>query len=370
MPDGGRTGTPNPSSGTKLQFGAHLPGRVFLIFSEQQAQTVLSAKTSFHNNPAFLERNPRIFQRHPLIFSNPSLPSSLVRYHIIHRTTYTYESPVTVGHYTARLEPRALPFQECPWHEITIRPIPMQRAERADSFGNTCVYFEIEGSHQKLEVIARSLVEVARGESISPSSTPAWETVRDACRADRATASSLAGELAFASQLIPIGSVFADYARPSFPAHRPILEAVCDLNRRIHEDFIFDPAATDFATPVEQVLKKRRGVCQDFAQVMIACLRSLGLPTRYVSGYLETLPPPGQVKLVGADASHAWVSVYCGETAGWMDADPTNNILPSDRHITVAWGRDFGDVSPLRGVTIGAGEQRLQVAVDVLPEAD
>lgn len=293
-----------------------------------------------------------------------------VRYRIIHRTTYTYESPVTVGHYIARLEPRSLPFQECPWHEISIRPVPMQRAEREDSFGNTCVYFEIEGSHQKLEVIARSLVEVLPGDPVDPSETPAWEVVRDACRSDHASPASLAGELAFSSQLIPTGAVFADYARSSFPARRPVLEAVCDLNRRIFEDFIFDPAATDFATPVELVLKKRRGVCQDFAQVMIACLRSLGLPARYVSGYLETLPPAGQVKLVGADASHAWVSVYCGDVVGWVDADPTNNLLPSDRHVTVAWGRDFGDVSPLRGVTIGAGEQRLQVAVDVLPEGE
>lgn len=293
-----------------------------------------------------------------------------MRYNIIHRTTYNYESPVTVGHYTARLEPRALPFQECPWHELTIRPEPVQRSERSDYFGNASVYFEIEGSHQKLEVIARSLVEVERAKIFDPSRTPAWESIRDACRSDVFNATTAAGELTFASTLIPVGPLFADYARPSFPPRRPILEGVCDLNRRINEDFIFDPAATDYATPVEKALKQRRGVCQDFAQVMIACLRSLGLPARYVSGYLETLPPPGQVKLVGADASHAWVSVYCGEVCGWMDADPTNNVLPSERHITVAWGRDFADVSPLRGVTIGAGEQRLLVAVDVLPEPD
>jgi transglutaminase-like putative cysteine protease len=293
-----------------------------------------------------------------------------VRYQITHRTTYTYESPVTVGHYIARLEPRALPFQECPWHSITIRPTPMQQSERADSFGNACVYFEIEGAHQKLEVIARSLVEVTQAPALDPAATPAWETIRDACRTDLATPASMAGELVFASPIIPVGTAFADYARPSFPARRPVLDAVCDLNRRIHDDFIFDPTATDFATPVDQVLHKRRGVCQDFAQVMIACLRSLGLPARYVSGYLETLPPPGQPRLIGADASHAWVSVYCGEEIGWMDADPTNNLLPSDRHVTVAWGRDFSDVSPLRGVTIGAGEQWLQVAVDVLPEGD
>lgn len=293
-----------------------------------------------------------------------------MRYNIIHRTTYSYESPVTVGHYIARLEPRSLPFQECPWHELTIRPSPVQRSERADSFGNTNVYFEIEGSHQKLEVIARSLVEVENAKTFEPAETPAWESIRDACRSDVYNPATPAGELTFASTLIPVGEMYADYARPSFPTKRPILEGVCDLNRRIFTDFIFDPKATDAATPVEKALKQRRGVCQDFAQVMIACLRSIGLPARYVSGYLETLPPPGQVKLVGADASHAWISVYCGEVCGWMDADPTNNVLPSERHITVAWGRDFSDVSPLRGVTTGAGEQRLQVAVDVLPEVD
>ncbi|TDU72897.1 transglutaminase-like putative cysteine protease [Prosthecobacter fusiformis] len=293
-----------------------------------------------------------------------------MRYNIIHRTTYTYESAVTVGHYMARLEPRALPFQECPWHELTIRPTPMQRSERSDYYGNTNVYFEIEGSHQKLEVIARSLVEVERAEPFDPAKTPAWESIRDACRSDVFNPATAAGELTFASTLIPIGPLFAEYARPSFPPKRPILEAVSDLNRRINTDFIFDPKATDVATPVEKVLKQRRGVCQDFAQVMIACIRSLGLPARYVSGYLETMPPPGVVKLVGADASHAWVSVYCGETCGWMDADPTNNVLPSERHITVAWGRDFSDVSPLRGVTIGAGKQHLAVAVDVLPDLE
>ena len=294
----------------------------------------------------------------------------IVRYRIIHRTTYTYESPVTVCHYTARLEPRTLSFQECPWHEMTIKPEPVRRSERVDYFGNLCVYFEIEGSHQKLEVIARSLIEVKPSSAINFVATPTWESVRDSCRADVFSSATMAGELTFASPLIPVGAAFADYARASFPANRPILEAVCDLNRRINKDFLFDPSATDSATLVEVVLEKKRGVCQDFAQVMIACLRSLGLPARYVSGYLETLPPPGQVKLVGADASHAWVSVYCGEKVGWMDADPTNNILPSDRHVTVAWGRDFSDVSPLRGVTIGAGEQSLQVAVDVLPQSE
>lgn len=293
-----------------------------------------------------------------------------MRYNIIHRTTYTYNSTVTVCHHLARLEPRKLPTQECPWHELTISPKPAQRSARTDYFGNTSVYFEIAGAHKKLEVIARSLVNVNPGPPFDPSTTPPWEMVRDACRADLYSPTSAAGELTFASTLVPLSTEFAEYALVSFTPDRPILDAVSNLNRRMFRDFKFDRTATDVATPVAKVFQQRRGVCQDFAHVMIACIRSLGLPARYVSGYLETRPPPGKPKLLGADASHAWVSVFCGPAFGWMDADPTNNVLPSDRHITVAWGRDFRDVSPLRGVTIGAGEQRLHVAVDVLPEPE
>ena len=290
-----------------------------------------------------------------------------MQYRITHKTTWTYERPVTVCHYTARLEPRTLPQQSCPWHDLHIHPQPTEKATRCDYFGNSSVYFEIEGSHESLEITAQSLVRLQQSAPVDSRATPAWELVRDACLADQLTPTAVAGELCFASPLIPVDSVFAAYAKPSFPPGRPILEGVKDLNRRIFKDFAFDPTATDFATPVAKVLQQRRGVCQDFAQVMIACFRSLGLPARYVSGYLETLPPPGQPKLVGADASHAWVSVYCGDEVGWTDADPTNNVLPGSRHITLAWGRDFGDVSPLRGITIGAGEQVLQVSVDVLP---
>ena len=290
-----------------------------------------------------------------------------MQYRITHKTTWTYERPVTVCHYTARLEPRTLPQQSCPWHELHIHPQPTEKATRCDYFGNSSVYFEIEGSHESLEITAQSLVRLQQNAPVDSRATPAWELVRDACLADQLTPTAVAGEMCFASPLIPVDSVFAAYAKPSFPPGRPILEGVKDLNRRIFKDFAFDPTATDFATPVDKVLQQRRGVCQDFAQVMIACFRSLGLPARYVSGYLETLPPPGQPKLVGADASHAWVSVYCGDEVGWTDADPTNNLLPGSRHITLAWGRDFGDVSPLRGITIGAGEQALQVSVDVLP---
>lgn len=293
-----------------------------------------------------------------------------MRYRIIHRTTYRYESPVTVSHYLARLAPRTLPGQECPWHEIHVRPEPVERALRADYFGNHCMYFEIEGSHHQLEVVAHSLVDVRPARLIDPLATPPWEAVREACHADALTPASACVEFCFASALVAPATRFAQYALVSFTPHRPVLDAFCDLNARLFTDFVFDPAATDIATPIAEVMNSRRGVCQDFAHVMIACLRSIGLPARYVSGYLETVAPQGLPKLMGADASHAWVSLFCGDEIGWMDADPTNNLLPSDRHVTVAWGRDFSDVGPLRGVTLGAGEQRLDVAVDVIPAAD
>lgn len=288
-----------------------------------------------------------------------------MRYSITHRTTSVYESSVTVGHYIARLMPRSLPAQQCPWHEITIHPKPSERATREDGYGNMTLYFELEGAHQKLEVISSSLVEITESKLPDPAATPPWETIGDACRADSLTQAAAAGEFVFGSPLITPAAKYAEFAAPSFTPGRPILEAVCDLNHRIHRDFVFDATATDAATPIDKVFTQRRGVCQDFAQIFIACVRSLQLPARYVSGYLETIPPPGKQRLAGADASHAWVSVWCGETFGWIDADPTNDLLPSTRHITVAWGRDFSDVSPLRGVTLGAGAQKLTVAVDV-----
>jgi transglutaminase-like putative cysteine protease len=300
----------------------------------------------------------------------PPVANRVMHYKIVHKTSYTYESPVSVGHYVARLAPRDLPSQECPWHEVTVHPKPSERTVRVDSFGNAVNYFEITGQHQKLTVTARSLVEMRTVKPMEPARTPKWETVRDACAADQVDGAASALEFVFASPLIKPSAAFAQFAAPSFTPGRPILEAVCDLNHHIYAEFDFDPTATDAATPVEEAFKHRRGVCQDFAQVMIACLRSIGLPARYVSGYLETLPPPGQEKLIGADASHAWVSVWCGNEVGWVDVDPTNDLLPSSRHITVAWGRDFSDVSPLRGVSLGTGRQKLVVSVDVQPETE
>lgn len=293
-----------------------------------------------------------------------------MRYKIIHRTRYVYEGVVTVSHHLARLAPRFLPGQRCPWHVLEITPEPVGRSLHNDVYGNETAYFECEGAHGELEVIARSLVEVLPMPKPIAASTPAWEVVRDAVSGDRLTPSTEAGAFRFASPLVPMGEEFVQYARPDFTPGRPILEAAAALMGRIHMEFAFDPKATDVATPVSEVLRKKAGVCQDFAHLMLACLRSLGLPARYVSGYLETRPPEGQPRLTGADASHAWVSVFCGETAGWVDADPTNNLLPGERHITVAWGRDYSDVSPLRGVTLGAGGQSLSVAVDVVPDGE
>lgn len=290
-----------------------------------------------------------------------------MRYSLTHRTKYKYEGAVSVSHHLARLAPRFLPGQRCPWHTLEITPEPVGRSLHNDVYGNVATYFECEGKHKQLEVVAKSLVEVLPMALPDPQMTPAWEEVRKEVYGDKLTISTEAGAFRFSSPMVPLDNIFAEYAADDFPPGRPILQGVMALTHRIFDEFEFDPKATDVATLVTEALRKRAGVCQDFAHVMLACLRSLGLPARYVSGYLETRPPAGQARLVGADASHAWVSVYCGEKFGWIDADPTNDVLPSERHITVAWGRDFSDVSPLRGVTLGAGGQTLKVEVDVEP---
>lgn len=290
-----------------------------------------------------------------------------MKYQIVHHTNYSYEGSVTVSHHLARLAPRKMTNQNCPWHELAILPVPLGRNLHVDAFGNATVYFEVEGKHDELEVTARSFVEVLPTHPPDPSSTPPWERVRDACGGAKLTPGSDAGMYRFSSPMVPVGLEFGTFAAPDFTPGRPVLEAVMALTERIFHGFRFDARATDVTTPVDEVLRKRAGVCQDFAHLMLASLRSLGLPARYVSGYLETVPPPGMERLVGADASHAWVSVFCGDEVGWIDVDPTNNLMPGERHITVAWGRDFSDVSPLRGVTLGAGGQQLDVAVDVMP---
>ncbi len=286
-------------------------------------------------------------------------------YQVTHATAYDYTHSVSLSHHLMRLTPRELPHQRCLHHAVEIHPPPAVSVRHGDYFGNSVTFVTIEGPHQTLTVKSTSQVSVVRPRLPEAGETLAWGTVREFSRGRQMGASLEASEFIFDSPYVKTAEDFAAYAAPSFPKDRPIFEAVLDLTGRIHRDFKFDPKATTLATPLEEVFKNRRGVCQDFAQLEIACLRSLGLPARYVSGYLETDPPPGKPRLVGADASHAWISFYC-HGIGWVDVDPTNNVVPSTRHIAVAYGRDYHDVSPIRGVILGTGEHTLEVAVDVL----
>ena len=276
----------------------------------------------------------------------------------------TGTNSVSVSHHLAHLRPRETERQELLEHTLEIEPDFAVAIPRTDYYGNRSSFISVESPHHLFRVTARSRVSVAAPEWPAAASTPAWETVRDLCASDVFTPDSQAGEFLFDSPHIATASEFAEYAGPSFRTGRPILEAIVDLTGRIFRDFKFDRRATTVATPVEEAFRKRRGVCQDFAHIAICCVRSIGLPARYVSGYIETLPPPGKQRMVGADASHAWFAVWCHDH-GWIDADPTNNVLCADRHVTVAWGRDFSDVSPLHGVVVGGGEHRLSVGVDV-----
>jgi transglutaminase-like putative cysteine protease len=289
-----------------------------------------------------------------------------VRYQIRHQTVYHYENPVSVSHHVVRLTPRSLARQKVLETGFNILPSPAALDSHEDYFGNLTTFLTVEGPHAQLTVSAASRVEVEPAVNPDPAATAPWEKIRDFSQGSAHSPAWAVSEFVYSSPLIATQAVFEDYARPCFGSGRPLLEAAIDLMHSLHKDFTFDPKATTVATPLPQVFRQRRGVCQDFAQLQIACLRSLGLPARYVSGYLETTPPPGKPRLVGADASHAWLQVWCGD-AGWIDLDPTNDLLPSHRHVTVAWGRDFGDVSPLRGVLVGSGKHRLEVAVDVIP---
>jgi transglutaminase-like putative cysteine protease len=286
-------------------------------------------------------------------------------YEVTHTTTYDYTDPVSVSHHILRLHPRALPHQHCLSAELHIEPAPSVSRQHTDYFGNVVTYVTIQGMHRQLTIKSINRVEVADFGRPFPDETPAWETVRDLSRGPQIGSALEASEFLFDSPLVKTENAFVDYAAPSFSRGRPILDAVLDLTGRIHRDFKFDPQATTISTPLHEVFKKRRGVCQDFAHMQIACLRSLGLSARYVSGYLETDPPPGQARLAGADASHAWISFFCAGI-GWIDVDPTNNLLPGTRHITAAWGRDYSDISPTRGVIVGNGAHTISIAVDVV----
>lgn len=292
-------------------------------------------------------------------------------YSVIHETSYRYDSPVSLSRQQLHLTPRDCSWQRCLAHEIVIAPEPTLTLSRLDHFGNLVRQFAIEAPHGALIVRAESRVQVLPHSSALDASPP-WEEVQRALAYKTMPVQLEANSLLFESPCVRVKREFAAYARPCFTPQRPLLEAVQALMNQIHREFEFDPKATTVSTPVLKVLEDKRGVCQDFSHLMLSCLRSLGLAARYVSGYLLTQPPPGKPRLIGADASHAWVSVYCPDVDGgkgghWVDFDPTNNLIPDTQHITLAWGRDFGDVSPLRGVILGGDEHELDVAVTVMP---
>ncbi len=290
-----------------------------------------------------------------------------MKYRIRHRTMYRYDAPAAVSHNVLFLTPRSTTQQILIRHRILLQPSPELRVRRTDTFGNTYEIITVESPHRQLKIAADSTVEVTSPLPTDPVATPAFEETAALLRRPKDEGCLAAAELAYPSPLVPRLTAAEKYARESFPPGRPVLAGAMDLMGRIYREFRYDPRATTVSTPIEKVLEMKAGVCQDFAHWMIASLRAMGLAARYVSGYLETLPPPGRPRLVGADASHAWVSVFV-PGFGWVDLDPTNNLLPGERHVTVAWGRDYRDVTPVRGVVLGGGANTLEVSVDVAPE--
>ena len=288
-----------------------------------------------------------------------------MKYRVVHQTEYRYGASVSLCHNLAHLRPRNLPGQQCLGHRLQIDPLPMDHAEHEDFFGNHVSYFSIQQPHETLTVTATSEIHLDPGGHPQPGEDMPWndvhtrlaEAMTDDVRENR--------QFILDSPHAAANAGLEDYASTSFLPGRPLLEAVHDLMARMHHEFTYDPGFSTVSTPLSEVLSSRRGVCQDFAHLGIACLRSLGLAARYVSGYIETVPPPGQTKQPGSDESHAWFSVYLPDV-GWHDFDPTNNQIPLDQHITTAWGRDYADVTPLKGVIFGGdpGKQP-QVAVDL-----
>jgi transglutaminase-like putative cysteine protease len=287
----------------------------------------------------------------------------MARYRVVHITTYRYGEQVSVSHNQLHLAPGSNGRQRCEDFVLEISPRPAVIHRRDDWFGNRVDSFTVQDPHRELVVKATSTVEVEPSFGLDPSVTPPWEEVRDALSLPRGD-DVAASEFACPSPLVPSDARYATWAAADFTAYRPLLDAALALTMRIHREFTYDAEATAVDTPLAEAFASRRGVCQDFAHLGIACLRSLGLAARYVSGYLETDPPPGQAKLVGADASHAWLSLYC-PGIGWIGLDPTNGCVVGDRHLIVAIGRDFSDVSPVRGVILGGGAHQVAVSVDV-----
>ena len=293
-------------------------------------------------------------------------------YQVLHDTHYRYSAPVSLAQQLAHLWPRERAGQRCLEQHLTVTPQPTRRLDGLDVFGNPLTRLAFERPHDELRVIACLRVEVQARDDLKLEDSPPWEDVIARLRySGQAMDAELieAARYRFQSPYVHLKQVFVEFAAEAFVPGRPLLLAVRALMQKIFDEFTFDAEATQVATPLVEVLERRRGVCQDFAHLMLACLRSQGLSARYVSGYLLTQPPPGQPRLIGADASHAWVSVFCPRH-GWVDFDPTNNLLPALEHITLGWGRDFADVSPLRGVILGGGSHDPEVKVTVTPLAE
>ncbi len=290
-----------------------------------------------------------------------------MRYHVRHETIYAYGRDVAHAHQLLHLVPRPSPYQECREHTIEISPAASRRHDTADAFGNLVTRVEFEEAHRRLEVTAQMDVEVHAHPVVPPAETPPWERVRAELAYGGGSPSREVLEACrfrHESPYVRVKQVFTDYGADCFSSGRPVLACAAALMEKLHGDMDYAPGETHIATPLAQVLESRRGVCQDFAHLMIACLRSRGLAARYVSGYIRMIP--AQTDWIGAGASHAWVAAY-SPPFGWVQLDPTNNTFVGTDHITVAWGRDFGDVSPLRGVILGGGRHELSVRVTVDP---
>lgn len=289
-------------------------------------------------------------------------------YDVSHRTVFDYAQSVSISHHILHLSPRPTPRQRSQRSTIIVEPAATVRSEDQDYFGNPVTRLMLQEPHRRLQVHARGRVEVTGTSEIDLAQSAPWDKVAVALRTAKEPATLEVSEFTFDSPYVTGDDRIFEFALASFPLGRPILAAALDLTARIFRDFAYKGGVTDNSTPAADVLARREGVCQDFAHLEIACLRSLGLPARYVSGYLLTCPPEGKEKLVGSDASHAWVSVW-SPGIGWVDFDPTNNLVPGDEHITLAWGRDYGDVSPINGFIVGGGEHDVTVAVNVTPLA-
>lgn len=288
-------------------------------------------------------------------------------YEIRQRTSYVYGSLVPFSRHLLRLTPVSRPGQKVHSRRLTIDPLPSERTDRLDFFGNRVTHIAIENPHQFLEVLTTATIEADPGSPPDPAASPPWELAAEAALSLPASDGSAPAHHLYPSRHVTLHPAILDYAAVSFPPGRPVLQAGIELVERIKQDFLYDPASTDVLTPVETAFAMRRGVCQDFAHIVLSGLRALGLAAAYASGYLRTEPPPGQPRLEGVDAMHAWALVWCGPELGWQGLDPTNGRRTDTDHIILAFGRDYADVSPIDGVIVAEGGHALRTAVDVIP---